>query len=95
MTATKEIKLDTKTLKTKIQDKKVVIGTERVLKELKLKKIQAVYLARNCPDKVKEDIKYYAALADIPVQELAYSNEELGVFCKKSFLVSVLGTIGE
>lgn len=95
MAAKKEIKLDTKALKAKIQDKKVIIGTERVLKELKLKKIQVVYLASNCPDKLKEDIKYYAALAEIPVQELTYNNEELGVFCKKNFLVSVLGTIGE
>ena len=71
-------------------EKKVVIGAERVLKELKAKRVQKVYLASNCPAKLHEDVKYYASVAEIPVVDMAYSNEELGVFCKKNFFVSVL-----
>ncbi len=84
-----------KLLKLQVQEKKVVIGTERVLKYLKTKKLGKVFLACNCPQKASEDVKYYAQLAKVPVVRLEQNNEELGVFCKKNFFISVLGTVGE
>jgi len=90
MAQEKELGQEFKDLRVKIQEKKVVIGAERVLKELKAKRVQKVYLASNCPAKLHEDVKYYASVAEIPVVDMAYSNEELGVFCKKNFFVSVL-----
>lgn len=95
MAKKKETNVETKELKTKVQEGKAIIGTDRVLKNLKSKQIQTVYLASNCPDKIKDDVKYYAELAGTPIITLDYDNEELGVFCKKNFLVSVLGTIKE
>lgn len=90
MAQEKELGQEFKDLRVKIQEKKVVIGAERVLKELKARRVQKVYLASNCPAKLNEDVKYYAGVAEIPVVDMAYSNEELGVFCKKNFFVSVL-----
>ncbi len=90
MAQEKELGQEFKDLRVKIQEKKVVIGAERVLKELKAKRVQKVYLASNCPAKLNEDVKYYASVAEIPVVDMAFSNEELGVFCKKNFFVSVL-----
>ena len=90
MAQEKELGQEFKDLRVKIQEKKVVIGAERVLKELKAKRVQKVYLASNCPAKLHEDVKYYASVAEIPVVDMAYSKEELGVFCKKNFFVSVL-----
>ncbi len=90
MAQEKELGQEFKDLRVKIQEKKVVIGAERVLKELKARRVQKVYLANNCPAKLNEDVKYYARVAEIPVVDMAYSNEELGVFCKKNFFVSVL-----
>jgi len=90
MAQEKELGQEFKDLRVKIQEKKVVIGAEKVLKELKAKRVQKVYLASNCPAKLHEDVKYYASVAEIPVVDMAYSNEELGVFCKKNFFVSVL-----
>jgi len=84
-----------KDLKNKIQEGKVVIGTERVLKGLREKKLKEVFLANNYPQKAKDDINHYAKLTGISVIELSLDNEELGLFCKKSFFVSVLGTLGE
>lgn len=93
--AKKKQTVNLKELKERIEEKKVVIGADRVLKQLKFKKLQTVFLASNCPDKIKIDVEYYANLAKTPVAELNYDNEELGIFCKKNFLVSVLGTIKE
>ena len=80
-------------LRAKVQDKKAIVGTDRVLKALKDKKISKVYLARNCSGKLQEDIQYYAQLASVPVIMLGQSNEELGVFCKKNFFVSIVGIL--
>lgn len=95
MAKKKIIEEDLKALKIKLQEKKVLIGTEVVLKGIKNGRLCKVFLSSNCPQKVREDISYYTQLASIPVIELKHTNEELGVFCKKNFLVSVLGVAGE
>ena len=84
-----------KQLRTKVQQKKVVIGTDKVVRQLKEGKIGKIFLARNCPDKTRKDISYYAGLMQVPIVDLAMSNEELGVFCKKNFFISVLAAVGE
>jgi ribosomal protein L30E len=80
-----------KTLKTRITEKKMVIGTDCILKGIKKSILTKIYLASNCPIKVKEDISYYARLASIPVIKLELNNEEIGIMCKKNFLVSAIG----
>jgi len=86
---------DVKILKTKVQEGKAIIGTERVLKGIKAGSLKRIFLASNCPKAVHDDILNYAKLASIPVVELNYNNEEVGIFCKKNFLVSVLGLTEE
>ena len=73
-----------------LKEKKVVFGSERTLKMLKNNKLNGIYLASNCPNKVKESIKYYAKLSNVNVVELEQANDELGVICKKPFSISVL-----
>ncbi len=85
---------ETEFLKTKVQQGQVLIGLERVLKSLKGNKVNKVFLASNCPAKIKEDISYYAKLAQIPVMDAKLNNEELGLVCKKNFLVSVVAISG-
>ncbi len=92
MAKRKEIDEEIKTLKTKVQDGKVIIGTQEVLHAIKNKAVGTVYMAKNCPAKVREDLSYYANLAGVTCIELEFTNEELGVFCKKNFFISVLGT---
>ncbi len=82
-----------KELKAKVEAGKAVVGKEQVLKQLRAKSLSKVYLASNCPKNMKADVSYYAALAKIPLVELELNNEELGVFCKKNFFISVLGTM--
>ncbi len=80
-------------LTTKVQEGKAVLGTDRVLKLLKAKKLNSIIIARNCPAKSKEDIQYYARLAQVPITQVEQTNEELGILCKKNFFVSVAGIL--
>ena len=84
-----------KSLKDNLQQGKIIIGTERVMKGVKNGSIKEVFLAKNCPQDVKEDFQHYAKLSGFSVIELGMDNEELGVFCKKNFFIAVLGTTGE
>jgi len=77
-------------LKNAIKSKKLIIGTEMTIKNLKLGKLAAVYLSKNCAENIKKDIQYYAKLAKVEVIQLPYANDELGVVCKKPFSISVL-----
>ena len=69
----------------------VIIGKERTLKALKLGKLSKVYLASNCPKELRDDLIHYGKLANVELVDLEYDNEELGVFCKKQYFISVLG----
>ena len=80
-----------KDLKEALKDKKTIIGTKRTLKFLKLGKLRKVYIASNCPEDIKDDVDHYAKINDIDVINLKEDNEELGILCKKSFFISVLG----
>lgn len=80
-------------LKVKSQQKQLVVGLASVTKGIRQGKLVKVFLASNSPPKMKEDLVRYATLAQIPVHELPQSNEELGIICKKNFLVSVVGLI--
>jgi len=73
------------------ENKKVVLGTERTLKRLKMKSLKKVYVSSNIPEEVLGDLEHYAKLYKIPIVKLKESNEELGVICRKPFSVSVLG----
>ncbi|MBR9683017.1 50S ribosomal protein L30 [Candidatus Woesearchaeota archaeon] len=91
MAKKKEISKEITDLKKELVDDKVLVGKDVVLKNLKNEKLSKIYLASNCPEKTIADIKYYSDLAKVPIVALKLNNEELGVFCKKHFFISVLG----
>ena len=76
-----------------LADKKLVIGTERTLKLLRQGKLKQVFLAANCADRTKEDIKHFSRLTKTTVKELVYPSEDLGVVCKKLHSISVMGVL--
>ena len=78
-------------LKKALQENKVIIGKDRVLKKLRIGKLNKVYLASNCPSIIKDDIKHLAKINKIQVIEAKQDNEQLGIICKKPFSISVLG----
>ncbi|MBW2984045.1 ribosomal L7Ae/L30e/S12e/Gadd45 family protein [Candidatus Woesearchaeota archaeon] len=76
-----------------IAEKKLIVGTERTIKALKLGKLEKVFLSSNCRTKTKEDVKHYSKLSKAGVSSLRYPNDELGVLCKKPYSISVLGLL--
>jgi large subunit ribosomal protein L30e len=82
-------------IKEALTKKKVVIGTIATIKKIKLGAIAKVYMSNNCPEDVKEDIERYAKFDNIEVAVLDKNNEELGIVCRKPFMISILGILGE
>jgi len=74
---------------------KLIVGTARTLKQLKLGKVKSVFITSNCPDDVREETKKYADLAKAKVEEIELPNDELGVICKKPFSISIAGVVKE
>lgn len=77
-------------IKKAVEVGKIVIGTERTLKSLKLGNLKKIFLANNCPQRTKDDVDYYSKLANVEVVNLEEPNEELGTICKKQYSISVL-----
>jgi len=80
-------------LKKLFAEGKLVLGTDETLKGLRKKKVNKVFLAANCDPVVKEDIERLCALGSVACVQLAQSNEEVGVICKKPFAIAVVGVI--
>lgn len=82
-----------KEIKDGLKQGKVMVGTNSVIKNLKLGKALKVYVASNCKKETKENVRYYAGLSKTNVIELKQPNDELGVLCKRPFSISVLAFI--
>ena len=80
-------------IKKLIKEEKIIIGSERTLKSLKLGKIGKVLLSSNCPASVEKSVLHYSALSGAESINLKYANDELGVICKKPFSISMLGVL--
>ncbi len=78
-----------------LQAGKALIGAEMALKQLRSGNLKKVFLAKNCPARVRADVEQYAQLGNVPVVTLLLNNEELGIICKKNFFVAVLGVSGK
>lgn len=78
-------------LRNKMNSGKVVLGRQVVMKLLRQKKVQKVYLASNCPAAIRSEMVQYGQLTQTPVVSLEFNNADLGIFCKKPFFISVLG----
>ena len=83
-------KVSSADIKKMIKAGNVIIGTEMVMKGLKLGKLEKIMVSSNCPERVEKNINYYAGLTGTEVQKLDYPNDELGIICKKPFSISVL-----
>ncbi|MEM4637995.1 MAG: ribosomal L7Ae/L30e/S12e/Gadd45 family protein [Candidatus Woesearchaeota archaeon] len=73
--------------------KKLIIGSDETLKNIRKGKIVKVYVASNCSDEILRDLKKYSKISGFEVLETKIPNEELGAVCKKPFNISVLGLL--
>ena len=82
-------------IKKLMETDRLVKGTKLTLKNLKIGKLEKIFVTSNCPAEVKEDIKHFSELAKVKVVQLDITNEELGIVCKRPHLISVLGVLKE
>ncbi|NPA70267.1 MAG: 50S ribosomal protein L30e [Crenarchaeota archaeon] len=80
-------------LKVAINTGKVVLGSRQTIKAILRGEAKAVVVAANIPNWIKDDVEYYAKLAQIPVIVYPGSSWELGAACGKPFKVSTLAII--
>jgi len=80
-------------IKKLLGNEKLIIGTNRVMKNLRVSKVEKIFVCSNCNEEVLEDIKHFAEMTETIVEELKVTNDELGVVCKKPFSVSVIGIL--
>ncbi len=76
-----------------IKTGKVVLGSRKTLKLLKLGKAKAVIVAANAPPHIRNDIMYYAKLSNTPVYVYPGTSVELGMACGKPFMVASLAIV--
>ena len=69
---------------------KVILGSDKSLKALKLGHAKLVILALNCPEVVRADVEHYAKLASVPIHVYHGDSTELGLACGKPFLISIM-----
>ncbi|BCU70535.1 50S ribosomal protein L30e [Stygiolobus caldivivus] len=82
-------------LRTLLRTGKVVLGTRKTLKMLKIGKVKGVVIASTLRQDLKDDIIHYAKLSGIPYYEYKGSAVELGTLCGKPFIVSTIGVVDE
>lgn len=70
---------------------KLLLGTQKTMKELRAGNVKKVFLAKNAPDQTKKDLEYYSTLSEFQTELLSETNEELGVLCKRPHSISVIG----
>jgi ribosomal protein L30E len=68
---------------------KLVMGSDRCMKLLRSGQLKQIMLANNAPVSTVQDVERHAGKTEIVVLDIP--NEELGVYCKKPFNISVLG----
>jgi len=64
----------------------MVFGREVTIKNLRKGTVKEVFLAKNCPEKIKKEIKNY----DVKIIELEIPSDELALICKRLHPISVL-----
>ena len=84
---------DINEIKKSLDTKKLIIGANETIKNIKLGKVSIVYLSNNCHEDIKKDIERYSKIAKIDFSVLNKSSEELGVICKKPFSITVLSIL--
>ena len=76
-------------IRKRIEQGTVTIGTKTTLNNLKLGKLEKIFVTKNSPKNVKDEIKHLAGATE--VTEIDMLNSELGTFCKKPFSISMIG----
>jgi ribosomal protein L30E len=78
-------------IKKVLKSKAIIIGANRALKALKSGELAKIFLASNASEELVKDVEYYASINKTEVEKLGIPNDELGIICKKPFLIACIG----
>lgn len=76
-----------------LTSKKLLLGKDEVLKNIRKNLISKVFVASNCPDMLLNDLQRYSKISGFELLETKLPNDELGAVCKKPFSIVVLGLL--
>ena len=76
-----------------LTSKKLLIGKDEVLKNIRKSLVSKVYIASNIPAEVLGDLNRYAKISGFELMETKVPNDELGNVCKKPFSIAVIGVL--
>lgn len=74
-----------------IKDGSLTIGSNKTVEGVKAGKVSKVYLSKNCPASVREEILHLDGISKIEIVDLQYPGSELGILSKKPYAINVLG----
>jgi len=83
--------MDAEEIRKLLKEEKLVIGTEKTIKSLKEDKVLRVFISKNCPSYVKQEI--VSNLSKAELVELEQNNQQLGTICKKPYSISVMSLL--
>lgn len=83
----------TEDLREALKENKVVLGSARTVKLLKLGKVGKIVISSNCPDETRKDLEQYTKLGDVKLEKFDGTAKQLGVFCGKPFSIASLAIV--
>ncbi|GBE17526.1 MAG TPA: 50S ribosomal protein L30e [Euryarchaeota archaeon] len=82
-----------KSIRSAVDSGNVVLGTKETLNRVMTGDAKYIVVAENCEENAKEDLRRYAEISGLDVQEYNGSSVELGEVCGKPFVVSMLAVL--
>jgi large subunit ribosomal protein L30e len=79
-----------KAISTAVKTGKVILGAESAIKNAQTGKAKLIVISANCPAEIRGDIEYYSGLSGVNVVVYKGTSIDLGMACKKPFMVSAL-----
>lgn len=76
-----------------LEKAKKTVGKKSTLKGIHNGKVKEVLLSSNCPQEMEKEVKSAASTYEIPVKKTDVDSKKLGVLCKETFNISVLGLL--
>ena len=83
----------TEDLRNALKENKVILGSDRTIKYLKLGKVRTVIVASNCPESKRKGLEHYTKLTGVKLESFEGTAKQLGVFCGKPFSIASLAIV--
>ncbi len=73
----------------------VILGANKTIRALKMGEPKLVIISMDCPEDIREDVEYYAELAEIPVFVYPGTSIELGDACGRPHVVATMAVLDD